>query len=320
MSASGFACRGRRAVSKASSFLFGLWAATGVGCAPLGGVLGDAHTAQPQPELIADLAYVAGGHPAQKLDLLLPAERSSEPLPTVVYLHGGGWALGDKQQALTRMRGVVEEGYAVVSVNYRLSGDAPWPAQLDDTKAALRWVRANAAAYGLDAERVALLGPSAGGHLAAMLALTADDPAFEGALGEHRSASTRVSAAVILCGPTNLATLSDPPAWMESERLENSPQTLVGRLLGGALKDRRDVAVAASPVTHASADDPPMLLVYGAEDPLVPLSQGVELNARLQALGVSSTLIRVDGAGHTDLVTPEVYERIGAFLNELLRR
>ena len=320
MSESGFARRGRRALSNMSRLLVGLWAATGGGCAPLGGVLGEAHTPGPQPEFIADLAYVAGGDPAQKLDLLLPAERSPEPLPVVVYLHGGGWVRGDKQQALTRMRNVVEEGYAVVSVNYRLSGDAPWPAQLDDAKAALRWVRANAPAYGLDAERLALLGPSAGGHLAAMLALTGDDPAFEGALGEHPSASTRVTAAVILCGPTNLATLSDPPAWMDSERLENSPWTLVGRLLGGALKDRRDVAAVASPVNHASADDPAVLLVYGTDDPLVPLSQGVELNARLQALGVSSTLIRVDGAGHLDLVTPEAFERIDAFLNEHLRR
>ena len=222
--------------------------------------------------------------------------------------------VGDKNQAKWRMQGFMESGeYAVASVNYRLSGDAVWPAQIHDCKAALRWLKAHAPEHGFDRDRFILVGVSAGGHLAAMLATTEGRAAMAGVVGNHPDQSDDVTAAVIICGPTTFGgpVVTPPPGEKEMGGY------LTTRLLGAAVSDQPELARAASPLTYASASAAPMLLIYGTEDPLVPVTHGQVFDQALQDAGASSILVRVEGAGHIDLITPEASVIINQFTAEM---
>lgn len=243
-------------------------------------------------EAMLDLPYAATNHPRQRLDLYLPRDRHRGPLSVIVYLHGGGWLQGDKADGAARLMPFVRSGYhAAVSVGYRLSGEAPWPATLHDAKAALRWVRANAERLALDPARIAVWGRGAGGHLALMLGLTAEVPRLEGTLGEHRSDTGRVAAVANFFGATDLASLAG------AGRATDTPEA---RLLGGPVRDRLALAREASPVAHASAAAPPVLTVHGTLDRVVPYSQAARLDAALSQAGATSYLVTIDGGGHGD--------------------
>ncbi|MCS7032436.1 MAG: alpha/beta hydrolase, partial [Phycisphaerae bacterium] len=147
----------------------------------------------PGTRLLEDLSYVPEGHPRQKLDLYLPPKPET-PLPVVVWIHGGGWSSGSKDNP-PAVR-LTSQGYAVASINYRLTDSATFPAQIHDAKAAIRWLRAHADHYGLDPARIGVWGASAGGQLALLLGVGADVPELEGTLGEHRDQSSRVACVV----------------------------------------------------------------------------------------------------------------------------
>jgi len=260
--------------------------------------------------LVPSLDYGGIGSKRQTLDLYLP-ERvgNAARLPLIVYIHGGGWMVGDKRQAKWRMQAFMESGeYAVASVNYRLSGDDVWPAQIHDCKAALRWLKAHADEYGYNKDRFILVGVSAGGHLAAMLATTENRADLAGNVGEHLNESDDVAAAVVICGPTALIPLKEAT---ESESRKGG--RLISRLLGTPANEQPELARSASPLTYASKKAAPMLLVYGEEDPLVTLDHGVEFHDALRDAGAKAVLLRVAGAGHLDLVTPEAGWMIGQF-------
>jgi len=265
--------------------------------------------------VIRSIDYTGGGGKRQTLDLYLPPKAAAgTKLPLIVYIHGGGWMVGDKNQAKWRMQGFMESGeYAVASVNYRLSGDAVWPAQIHDCKAALRWLKAHAPEHGFDRDRFILVGVSAGGHLAAMLATTEGRAAMAGVVGNHPDQSDDVTAAVIICGPTTFGgpVVTPPPGEKEMGGY------LTTRLLGAAVSDQPELARAASPLTYASASAAPMLLIYGTEDPLVPVTHGQVFDQALQDAGASSILVRVEGAGHIDLITPEASVIINQFTAEM---
>ena len=260
-------------------------------------LLAAAAPAPAEPEVRANLAYAGTANPRQTLDLYLPRERpAGARWPVIVYFHGGGWVGGSKAAGKATLRPwVTEGGYAGAAVNYRLAGEAQWPAQLHDAKAALRWLRANADRLGLDAGRIAVVGTSAGGTLATLLGTSGGDPALEGTVGEHLGVDTRVTCVLNRFGRLNF--LADPAARSAPAQAE----ALAGRLrqlFGGPLEERTAVARAASPLTHLSADDPPILTVHGTADAVVPIAQAEEFEAAARQVGARHELVRVEGAGH----------------------
>lgn len=210
------------------------------------------------------------------LDLLLPTPRR-ERVPAVVYLHGGGWRNGERSAGLYPWIGPVlaAHGFAVANVTYRLSGRAPFPAQLHDVRAAVRWLRANASTYGIDPGRIGVLGDSAGGHLALLLATTADRPDVE------------VQAVVARCAPADFATMP-----LDGEVDYLTP------LFGGPRERTAELRRVASPLTHVHAGVPPMLLVHGTLDETVPVDQSQRFAGALRANGVDVTTHLVEGGFH----------------------
>lgn len=247
--------------------------------------------------VMLDLPYASTTDPHQRLDLYLPRERRRGPLPVIIYLHGGGWSHGDKADGAARLMDFVRGGwYAGVSVNYRLSGEATWPAPLHDVKAAVRWVRGNAERFALDPARIGVWGRSAGAHLALMLGVTGNVPHLEGTLGDHRKEHSRVSAVANFFGVTDMPALVGAASDIDRRRAD-APEA---RLIGGAIVDRPALARDASPVTHVSAGAPPVLTVHGTRDRVVPFGQAARLADALYKAGVPSYLVTIDGGGHGD--------------------
>lgn len=267
---------------------------------------------------LADIDYAGTGNPRQALDLYLPNDREeeAETLPLLVFIHGGGWRKGDKASGWSRIREFVTEGtYAAASIGYRLSDEAQWPAQIHDCKAAIRWLRANAAEYGYDPDRIAVWGTSAGGHLVSMLGMTGGGAELEGTVGEHAGISSEVTCVVNFFGPGELLTMNDHPSRMDHDA-PGSPESL---LIGGPIQENPDKAKDASPVHWVSEDDEPFLIVHGTKDPLVPYAQSVDLEKRLEEAGVPAILLTVKEGGHGNGFGPTVTETVRTFLAFHLR-
>ena len=257
-----------------------------------------------------DVEYGRAGERPLRLDLLRPAEPVAERLPAIVWIHGGGWRAGDKSSGIPRLTPFVATGqYVGVSVGYRLTPEARWPAQIHDCKAAIRFLRGNAEKLGIDAQRIGVWGISAGGHLAALLGTSGDVAELEGENGSP-GRSSRVACVVDFCGP------SDFLAFARFQRTAMPPPGAAGsperELFGGRIAERRAMAVAASPVTYASQDDPPFLIVHGTDDPLVPFDQGERMHAALSRAGAEAVLVRIDGGGHA-IGGLQVQQRVEAF-------
>ncbi|MBL8295365.1 MAG: alpha/beta hydrolase [Bryobacterales bacterium] len=260
-----------------------------------------------------DLAYVSYGAERQMLDLYVPP--GAGPFPLVIWIHGGAWKQGSKADPLP-LRLLADERYAIASVNYRLSHQAKFPAQIEDCKAAVRWLRAHAAKHSLDPARFAAWGASAGGHLAALLGTAGDR--FD--LGEHIETSSRVQAVVDYFGPTDFLQMDAhalPSAPFKHDAAD-SPESL---LVGGPLLENDLIAARANPITYSSKDDAPFLIVHGDQDPLVPLHQSKLLEAALGKAGVSATLYVVSGAGHGQGFEkdPRIVPMVKEFLSKHLR-
>ncbi len=241
-----------------------------------------------------NIDYAGTGNPRQTLDLYLPEAPADKPRPLLVFIHGGGWEAGSKDDAGLVTQLATAGGYAAASVNYRLTDQAAWPAQIHDCKAAIRWLRANATEKGIDPERIAVIGISAGGHLVSMLGTTSGSgpKELEGDTGPHIGTPTRVSCVINFCGPANFQTFEGKGSIISAEK----PGTAVTKLLGGTVSEKPEAAASASPVTHITADDPPFLHVHGTKDNLVPYTQAQEFDAALERAGISSTLLTgVDG-------------------------
>ncbi len=271
---------------------------------PPGGRIPDSVTVE------RDVVYGdADGRPL-KLDLVLPKAKSEKPLPLIVFIHGGGWRNGDKAGGVGRVIPFVATGnYAGASVGYRLSGEATWPAQIHDCKAAIRWLKANASQYQIDPERIGVWGSSAGGHLVNMLGTSGDVKELEGDCGTP-GRSSRVCCAVPFCGPANFLA----PKRFEGGR---SPSA-VDLLLGGRIEEKQELAKQASPITHVSKDDPPFLVVHGTADNTVPFEQAEMFSEALQKAGVDVTLVKILGGGH-GIGGDEVQQRVKAFFEKHLR-
>lgn len=267
-------------------------------------------------EVKADLAYAATDNPRQKLDLFLPRKPATDkPLPLVVFIHGGGWRNGDKGSGLRRVAAFVESGEFVgASIGYRLSGEAIWPAQIQDCKAAIRWLRAHAKEFGFDPDRIAVMGSSAGGHLVAMLGTSGDVKKLEGSLGQHNAVSSRVNCVIDEFGPTNFLTMNDFPGKMD-HLAEDSPES---KLLGQQITKVPELVREASPITYVTKDDPPILILHGTKDPLVPYQQSVVFAEALRKAGVTVTLQKIENGEHGGFNNEEVNARTKAFLQKHL--
>jgi len=262
-----------------------------------------------------NLPYADTDNPRQALDLFLPKiSNSVEILPIIVYIHGGGWKSGSKESALSKLSPYLKTGsFAVASINYRLSGEAIWPSQIHDCKAAIRWLKGNAKKFRIDTNRLAVWGNSAGGHLVAMIGVSGEVGSLEGKLGKHLDQDSRVKCVVDFCGPSHLLSMGQFPSKIDHDA-PSSPESL---LIGGALQENKKAANKASPITYATKDDAPILIVHGTDDPLVPFNQAEIFHSALLKVGVKSEFLGIKGMGH-GLGGPEVDKRVRKFLESQL--
>jgi acetyl esterase/lipase len=285
--------------------------------APMGRAT-ESKPAQPYvPNLVVhrDLEYIPGGHARQKLDLYLQISATFvEPQrPLIVWVHGGAW-LGGSKVPCPALR-FVNQGYAVASINYRLSQHAIFPAQIEDCKAAIRWLRANAAQYHIDPNRIGVWGASAGGHLVALLATTGGVKEFD--VGPDAGVSSRVQVVCDFFGPTDFTKMSGFPSTMNHD----APDAPEAKLIGGPVQENKDKVQRANPITYVTKDDPPFLIVHGDKDPLVPHNQSELLYDALKQAGVEATLYTVPGGGHGGFKDPQVETIVTEFFRKhLLQR
>ena len=275
-----------------------------------------AHTQQPPRvsdgvKAHRDIAYVENGHERQKLDLYVP-EKAGAPLPLLIWIHGGGWAAGSKDGCPPLRSGFTERGYAVASIGYRLSGHATFPAQIEDCKAAIRWLRAHAKEYNLDPKRFGVWGSSAGGHLVALVGTSGDVKQFD--VGANLDQSSRVQAVCDYYGPTDFTVFVTTPGY-ESHATDSSPEA---KLIGGAVAENKDKAARVNPITYVSRDDPPFLIVHGDKDPTVPINQSQLLFDALKRAGVSAHFHTIHGAGHggPGFTGKNIDDMVAAFFDE----
>jgi acetyl esterase/lipase len=234
-----------------------------------------------------DLPYVANGHGRQRLDLYIP-EKATAPLPLIIWIHGGGWALGNKSDAPPPLP-LAAKGFALASIDYRLSQHGLFPAQIEDCKAAVRWLRANASRYNLDPEHFAAWGSSAGGHLAAMLGTTSDTREFD--VANNLEQSSRVHAVVDWFGPTDFLKMGGD---------HDRPDSFESQLIGGPIQENKSKAARANPIAYITGKAPPFLIMHGTRDTTVPMNQSELLAEALEEAGIEVKLVRVSGARHGD--------------------
>ncbi|MFO1477777.1 MAG: alpha/beta hydrolase [Verrucomicrobiota bacterium] len=252
-------------------------------------------SSKPGMRIERNIPYVENGHPKQVFDLFLPEKTPDKPMPLMIWIHGGAWMGGS--QSSPPVLYLLSRGIAVASIQYRFSQDAIWPAQAHDCKAAIRFLRANAGRYGLDPDRFAAGGDSAGGHLAAFVGTSGDVKETEGDLGPT-NVSSRVQAVVDWFGPTDLVVMGKQagPGGLMQHDSTNSPES---RLVGGPIQERKELARTANPITYIDRNDPPFLIMHGDADRLVPLAQSVILAEALMQAGVREvTLETLHGADH----------------------
>jgi len=240
----------------------------------------------PGEKILGNIVYAHRATGDLHLDLYLPA--TPAPHPLVIWIHGGGWKFGDKAWMLY-LRKLTQQGFAIASVQYRLSGTAKYPAAIDDCRDSLHWLEQNGSQYGLDTRHVFLSGASAGGHLSALIALEAGRP--------------EIKAVCVLYPATDLTGFSN----------QDAPHGYLPDFLGGSVNSKRSEAIEGSPVNHVTHNAPPFLIFHGDMDTLVPIAQSQELDAKLHAAGVESRLIVLHGQGHGFALTDAQQREAGDF-------
>jgi acetyl esterase/lipase len=239
------------------------------------------------------IEYAAPAGKPLLMDLRVPDEPGLHPV--ILYLHSGAWITGDRFGGAAIRQ--ASRGYAVASIDYRLAPDNIWPAQVEDAKAAVRWLRANAARFQLDPNRIGVVGASAGGHIAAVLGTSGGVASLEGVELGNAQDSSRVKVVVDLYGPTDLLRLEEQklPCIPLDGNAANMPPSL---LIGCAIQSCPDRTQAANPISYITPDDPPFLILHGMLDCLVPYKQSVILHDALVANGVSSKLVLIPNGQH----------------------
>jgi acetyl esterase/lipase len=263
---------------------------------------------------------------AQKLDIYLP-NKGKAPYPVIVAIHGGGFISGDKRtsEVDAPMTGL-KRGYAVVSINYRLAGEAAFPAAVYDVKAAVRFVKANAEKYGLDANQVVAWGDSAGANLASMLGTTAGNPALEDLTQGNAEQSSRVNAVVSFFGPTDFSAMDAQfkASGKKSLQIHNAADSGESQYMGVQISKIPHLVKFANPQSYISKDTVPFFLMNGTEDPIVPTQQSENFAAALQAMIGEDNVayVQLQGAGHgtAEFEAKENLDKVFQFLEKKLKR
>ena len=273
-----------------------------------------------------DVDYVGDGIIGHRLDIHLP-KIGKVPFPIVVVVYGSAF-FSNSSKANTFKEGIgqrlLQSGFAVVSINHRSSRDSIFPAQIQDVKAAIRFVRANAAKFSMNNTFIGITGWSSGGHLSALTGTTNTtkkdkindlDIDIEGKLGQYTATSSQVNAVVDWFGPTDFLTMDKCGSTMNHDDIK-SPES---SLIGGAIQDNKAKTALANPITYVNKQNPPFLIFHGDKDPLVPHCQSEKLYEKLQKEGVKSELIIVKDGGHGPGVMIDMYydKMIAFFKNEL---
>jgi acetyl esterase/lipase len=267
---------------------------------------------------LADIRYGEGPGKSNLLDLFEP-NKADHARPLIIWIHGGGWSGGDKSgcPAVT----AVNFGFVVASLNYRLSGQAPYPAQIQDCKGAIRFLRAHASQYHIDPNKIGVWGASAGGHLVALLGTSAGTSDLEGTVGGNLDQSSRVQAVCDWFGPTDLTKFADQAQAAGIMKTTPGP-ALITQLFGGTLQDKKDLFREANPITFIATQQklPPFLIMHGDQDKLVPVAQSQMLCDALKSAGASVQLQILPGAGHGNgFDTPAVASRVLTFFKSNLK-
>ena len=263
-----------------------------------------------------DIPYAGTENERQTLDIITPVNKAKKQLPVVIFIHGGGWKNGSKAMALRIIDPFLATGdYIGVSVNYRLSGEAKWPAQLYDCKAAIRWVKANAKTYGIDKDEIAVWGTSAGGHITAMLSVTSNNKEFEGTLGNHLDKSSAVTCAIDGFGPKDFLmekTVSVIPE-LVNNNFKGSNYNVYNLLDGG--EELKEKARIASPFYHINSEMAPLFIYHGTADPLVNMAHSELFYDKAIEQGISKVyLTKVEGLKHEPKIPKDLKARLFKFL------
>lgn len=265
---------------------------------------GEQDTREGRDQAWYDIDYVGDGIVGHRLDIYRP-ETGSGPFPVVVYIYGSAWFGNDQKKQVGTDLGpiLLQAGFAVASINHRSSGDAAFPAQIHDVKAAVRYIRANARTYDLDPDRIGVTGASSGGHLAALLGTSGGVGEYtvgevtmdiEGDLGDYTGTSSRVQAVCDWFGPTDFLVMNQCGSDLDHDA-SGSPESA---LIGGPIQDHSDRCALANPITYIDAGEPPFRIFHGSADPLVPLCQSDALHQSLEAVGTPSAYTVIEGGGH----------------------
>jgi len=260
----------------------------------------------------------------QKLDVYLP-EEGKGPFPVILSIHGGAFKAGDKgdRQVIPMLEGL-GRGYAVVSINYRLSQEAKFPSQIFDVKAAVRWIRANSKQYNFNADKIAAWGGSAGGYLSALLGTSGGIQELEDLAQGNTGQSSKVQAVVDWFGPTDFLKMDEQlkESAVRNPQVHSVPDSPESELVGKNLDDAPDIVKAANPETYITPDDPPFFIQHGLIDNLVPYQQSVNLAKKLeQVIGkekVSLELLQDTGHGGPAFITNENLDKVFGFLDKYL--
>lgn len=266
--------------------------------------------AQNEPEIIKNIVYAEDGNKKLQLDIYKPTQPKEPNL--IVWIHGGAWHSGSKENPPL---GLLPYGYALASVDFHASTEKPFPANVHDIKAAIRFLRANAKKYGYKADKTIIWGASSGGHLAALVATTNNNATLEGNLGNYPEVSSSVQACLDFYGPTNFLTILN----------QSTPHGLNVRLpalavlLGKPVEQTSDLAKLASPIYQVDVTDPPIFIVHGEQDNQVPINQSIELLSVYKNLNLKTQIEFVPNAGHTDAIyyKKEMMEKVNKFLKEV---
>jgi acetyl esterase/lipase len=271
-----------------------------------------------------DIPY-ASESPSQKLDIYLP-EDGDGPFPVILSIHGGAFKAGDKgdNQVIPMLEGI-NRGYAVVSINYRLSQEAKFPAQIFDVKAAVRWIRAHSKQYHFNPDKIAAWGGSAGGHLSALLGTSADVSDLEDLSLGNADQSSRVQAVVDWFGPTDFLKMDEQlnESKVKDPQKHSVPDSPESELIGKNLEDAPELVKSANPETYITPDDPPFFIQHGFNDRLVPYQQSVYFAQKLEKIAgrekVSLELFQDTGHGGPAFSTEENLNKVFRFLDKYLK-
>lgn len=238
-----------------------------------------------------EIVFAKIGETKLRLDLYHPQATDTKH-PLIVWVHGGAWRAGSRDSV--PIKALVKKGFAIASVDYRLSTEAPFPANVHDIKAAIRFLRSHAEKHQIDPERISIAGASAGGHLAALVGLTNGSEAHEGKIGEQLETSSDVTSIISFFGASNLLSILS----------QSTPHGLEVRvpalklLLGASPNEKPALAKLASPTEQLDPDDPPLLLIHGDKDPQMPVEQSGELHAACSNIGIPCEFITIQGGQH----------------------